>query len=75
MARGMLGRRHPYQIFGNRKDALRAADVVLLLGVDFDFRLGFGQDGAVHRDATIIQVDTDAARIGRNRGATIGRGR
>jgi acetolactate synthase-1/2/3 large subunit len=72
MARGMLGRRHPYQIFGNRKDALRAADVVLLLGVDFDFRLGFGQDGAVHRDATIIQVDTDAARIGRNRGATIG---
>jgi acetolactate synthase I/II/III large subunit len=72
MARGMLGRRHPYQVYGNRKEALRGADVVVLLGVDFDFRLGFGQAGTIHKDAVIIQVDTDAARIGRNRAATIG---
>ena len=72
MARGMLGRRYPYQVFRNRKEALRAADVVLLLGVDFDFRLGFGSDGGIHRDAIVIQVDPDASQIGRNRGATIG---
>jgi acetolactate synthase-1/2/3 large subunit len=72
MARGMLGRDHPYQIFGNRKEALRGTDVVLLLGVDIDFRLGFGQAGAIHADAAIIQVDTNPERIGRNRAATIG---
>jgi acetolactate synthase I/II/III large subunit len=72
MARGMLGRKHPYQVFGSRKEALRGADVILLLGVEFDFRLGFGQAGAVHRDAVVIQVEADAARIGRNRGAAIG---
>ena len=72
MARGMLGAKHPYQVYGNRKEALRGADVVVLLGVDFDFRLGFGQGGTIHKDAVIIQVDTDAARIGRNRAATIG---
>jgi acetolactate synthase-1/2/3 large subunit len=72
MARGMLGRNHPSQVFGNRREALKAADVVLLLGADFDFRLGFGQAGVVRDDAVIIQVDPDASRIGRNRGITIG---
>ena len=72
MARGMLGRNHPFQVFGNRREALKAADVVLLLGADFDFRLGFGQAGLVHDDAVIIQVDPDPSRIGRNRGVTIG---
>jgi acetolactate synthase-1/2/3 large subunit len=72
MARGMLGRNHPFQVFGNRREALKAADVVLLLGVDFDFRLGFGQAGVVHDDAVIIQVEPDVARMGRNRSATIG---
>ena len=72
MARGMLGRNHPSQVFGNRREALKAADAVLLLGADFDFRLGFGQAGVVHDDAVIIQVDPDPSRIGRNRSVTIG---
>jgi acetolactate synthase-1/2/3 large subunit len=72
MARGVLGRNHPFQVFGNRREALKAADTVLLLGVDFDFRLGFGQAGVVHDDAVIIQVDPDPARIGRNRAVTLG---
>lgn len=72
MARGMLGREHQCQIFGNRKEALQCSDVVLFLGADFDFRFNFGQEGMFHRDATIIQVDPDAARIGRNRDVTLG---
>src|SRR4051794_1388006 len=72
MARGMLGRNHPFQVLGNRREALKAADVVLLLGAEFDFRLGFGQAGVVHDDAVIIQVDPVPSRIGRNRGVTIG---
>jgi acetolactate synthase-1/2/3 large subunit len=67
MARGLLGRDHPFQVTKGRQQALRAADLVVLLGADFDFRLGFGQDGVVHRDATIVQVDPDGAQLGRNR--------
>lgn len=67
MARGLLGPRPTYQVQGNRGEALRGADFVLLLGVDFDFRLGFGQRGVVHEEAFVAQVDPDASRLGRNR--------
>lgn len=49
--------------------ALRDADVVVLLGHTFDFDLDFG--AAVARDATVVQVHPDAAQIGRNVPATI----
>jgi len=71
MARGLLGKSHPYQVLGSRKQALHAADFVLLLGVDLDFRLGFGQSGVFHDDATIVQVDPDASRLGKNRDVTL----
>ena len=67
MARGMLGRNHPLQVRRNRSQALKAADLVLLLGADLDFRLGFGQGDALHAAASVVHVDPDAARIGRNR--------
>lgn len=72
MARGLLGRHHPYQIYANRKEALRAADLVLLIGVDLDFRFNFGQTGTFHDDAVIVQIDADGSRIGRNRDVTLG---
>lgn len=72
MARGLLGSQHPYQVLGNRKEALLGADLVLLLGVDFDFRLGFGQPEVLHSDAVVIQVDPDASRLGRNRDVSLG---
>lgn len=72
MARGLLGRDHPNQVTRHRRQALRAADFVLLLGADFDFRLGFGQADTLHPDATIVQVDPDGTRIGRNRHVDLG---
>jgi acetolactate synthase I/II/III large subunit len=71
MARGLLGRGHPFHATRQRRQALQAADFVLLLGADFDFRLGFGQAGTVHPDATIVQVDPDVSRLGRNRHVNI----
>ena len=70
LARGSLPYDHPY--LGNRArgSALRDADVVLALGVDWDFRTGFGKK--VNRDATIIQIDADPSKIGWNRDVTIG---
>ncbi len=66
-ARGSLPFGHP--LLGNyaRSAAFTGADVVLALGVDWDFRTGYG--GKVNRDATVIQVDADPKKIGWNRAA------
>ena len=70
LARGSLPFDHPY--LGNRArgDALRGADVILALGVDWDFRTGFGKK--INPDATVVQIDTDPTKIGWNRDANIG---
>ncbi len=70
LARGSLRWDHP--LLGNRtrSEALRKADVVLALGVDWDFRTGFGRKVAA--DATVIQIDAEPSRIGWNRPAQIG---
>ncbi len=70
LARGSLPFDHPY--LGNRARgaALRGADVILALGVDWDFRTGFGKK--INRDATVIQIDADPSKIGWNRHADIG---
>lgn len=47
--------------------AAREADVVLALGVRFNMWLGFGRPPRFSADAKLIQVDTDARELGRNR--------
>jgi len=70
LARGSLPFGHPY--LGNRArgDALRGADIILALGVDWDFRTGFGKK--INPGATVIQIDADPSKIGWNRDANIG---
>ena len=72
MSRGILPSDHPHLLGLTRKQALRQADVVLALGVDFDFRLGFGRPPAYRDDVQVIQVDPQADRIGHNRPVTHG---
>ena len=43
MARGLLGKDHTLQYRHKRKDALKAADLVILAGVPCDFRLNYGK--------------------------------
>ena len=71
LGRGCLPPDHPYYFGAARKFALGRADVILALGVDWDFRLGYGQRG-FSPDARVIQVDVDASHIGRNRPVEIG---
>jgi acetolactate synthase-1/2/3 large subunit len=59
-------------MFAGRRKALAGADLVLVLGADFDFRLGYGQLGTFHPEALIVQVDPDAASLGRNCDLTLG---
>lgn len=70
LARGSLPYGHPY--LGNRARgaALRGADVILALGVDWDFRTGFGKK--INPEATVIQIDADPVKIGWNRDANVG---
>ncbi len=66
-ARGTLPYGHP--LLGNyaRSVAFAGADLVLALGVDWDFRTGYGRK--IGDDATVVQVDADPTKIGWNRPA------
>ncbi len=66
-ARGSLPYGHP--LLGNyaRSAAFAGADLVLALGVDWDFRTGYG--GKIGGGAVVVQVDADATKIGWNRPA------
>src|SRR5690606_19384157 len=57
--RGALGYEHPNFFQQTRKQALSEADVVLVLGTPFDFRLNYGQAPTFGDDIKIIQVDAD----------------
>ena len=69
-ARGALPHGHP--LLGNRtrSKAFAGAEVVLALGVDWDFRTGYG--GKIGPEATVIHIDSDETKIGWNRSAEIG---
>lgn len=69
-ARGALP--HGHSLLGSqvRSRAMAEADVVLALGVDWDFRTGYGWK--IGQEATVIQVDADGTKIGWNRPAHVG---
>jgi acetolactate synthase I/II/III large subunit len=71
LGRGSLPPDHPYFFSAARKHALAGCDVLLALGVDWDFRLGFGRRH-LPDDLTVIQADVDAVHIGRNRSVDVG---
>lgn len=70
--RGSLGYQHPNFFQHTRKEALSEADVVLVLGTPFDFRLNYGQAPTFGDDIKIIQVDADATEVARNRPVDVG---
>ncbi len=75
MARGSLSDEHPLclgyadPILNPAAREIKEADVVLLIGKRIDFRLAYGT--LFGPNATLIQVDIDAAELGRNRSAQL----
>jgi acetolactate synthase-1/2/3 large subunit len=65
MARGLLGRTHEIQLRHNRGAALKQADVIVVCGFPFDFRLGYGR--GLNRDATLIAANLSAHELRKNR--------
>jgi acetolactate synthase I/II/III large subunit len=69
-ARGIVPSTHPQLFTLTRRAALAATDMLLVLGADFDFRLGYGRN--INSDAFVVHVDTQADKIGQNRPVNIG---
>jgi acetolactate synthase-1/2/3 large subunit len=65
MARGALPCAHPNLMSRSRRFALSKADLVLVFGTPFDFRLDYGR--SFQPDARVVQVDLSGAELGRNR--------
>lgn len=70
IARGYLPDRHPLCCNDIGWAAQREADLVVLLGARLDWTFRYGTQ--INPDAAIIQVDIEAAEIGRNRPADLG---
>ncbi len=64
-ARGLLGRSHELQLRHNRGAALKEADVVVVCGFPFDFRLGYGR--GINKKATLIAANLSGAEMKKNR--------
>ncbi|HET9989719.1 MAG TPA: thiamine pyrophosphate-binding protein [Kofleriaceae bacterium] len=65
MARGLLGRTHDLQLRHNRGAALKEADVVIVCGFPFDFRLGYGR--GINKKATLISANLSSHELRKNR--------
>jgi acetolactate synthase-1/2/3 large subunit len=69
MGRGCLPADHELAFSRTRGSALKGADVVVVIGVPLDFRLGFG--AAIGEEAKLIRVDVEPNRLERNRAADV----
>jgi acetolactate synthase I/II/III large subunit len=67
--RGTLAPDHPLNFQLTRRDAFEAADVIVVVGTPFDFRLRYGKS---LKAPTVVQIDMSYATIGRNRDIDLG---
>ncbi len=67
--RGTLPVGHPLHFQLTRRDAFADADVIVIVGTPFDFRLRYGRS---LKAPTVVQIDMNYATIGRNRDVALG---
>jgi acetolactate synthase-1/2/3 large subunit len=68
--RGLLPPGDPHHFHRTRRDAFNKADVIVIVGTPFDFRMGYGK--RLRRDATVVQIDLDYRTVGKNRDVSLG---
>ncbi len=69
-SRGMLPPGDPHHFDRTRRLAFNQADVILIVGTPFDFRMGYGK--RISQDATLVQIDMDYRTVGKNRDVSLG---
>jgi len=68
--RGTLPPGHPQHFHRSRRYAFDKADVIVIVGTPFDFRMGYGK--RLRGDATVVQIDLDYRTVGKNRDVSLG---
>lgn len=69
-SRGMLPQGDAHHFDRTRSDAFKNADVILIVGTPFDFRMGYGK--RISPQATLVQIDQSYATVGKNRDISLG---
>ena len=69
-ARGTLPPGDPHHLHLTRRHAFNNADVILIVGTPFDFRMGYGK--RLRQEATVVQIDMDYRTVGKNRDVDLG---
>jgi acetolactate synthase-1/2/3 large subunit len=69
-ARGIFAPGDPHGYNRTRSMAFDKADVIVIVGCPFDFRLGYGR--RLRSDATVVQIDLDYRNVGKNRDISLG---
>lgn len=69
-SRGLLPPGDPHHFDRTRRQAFQNADVLLIVGTPFDFRMGYGK--RISNDLTLVQIDQSYATVGKNRDVDLG---
>jgi acetolactate synthase I/II/III large subunit len=69
-ARGTLPPGDPHHFHLTRRYAFNNADLILIVGTPFDFRMGYGK--RLPKEAKVVQIDMDYKTVGKNRDIDLG---
>jgi acetolactate synthase-1/2/3 large subunit len=69
-SRGLLPPGDPHHFDRTRSNAFAEADVIVIVGTPFDFRMGYGR--RISHKLTLVQVDMDYRTVGKNRDINLG---
>jgi thiamine pyrophosphate-dependent acetolactate synthase large subunit-like protein len=69
-SRGLLPPGDPHHFDRTRGNAFASADVIVIVGTPFDFRMGYGK--RISKELKLVQIDMDYRTVGKNRDITLG---
>jgi thiamine pyrophosphate-dependent acetolactate synthase large subunit-like protein len=69
-SRGLLPPGDPHHFDRTRTQAFANADVIVIVGTPFDFRMGYGK--RISKDLKLVQIDLDYRTVGKNRDISLG---
>lgn len=69
-SRGLLPSGDPHHFDRTRTQAFANADVLIIVGTPFDFRMGYGK--RISKELTLVQIDMDYRTVGKNREIDLG---
>ena len=69
-SRGLLPPGDPHHFDRTRSNAFSEADVIVIVGTPFDFRMGYGR--RISNKLKLVQIDMDYRTVGKNRDIDLG---